>query len=110
MVKYAAAFLFLMTTLTLAVAQSANPLNDPVSRLSHEIERGIIKLDYSEDGWGYLSSLLKHLDVNVDSQVLVFSKTSFQLTKISPKTPRAVFFNDSVAIGSVQGGQVFELT
>ncbi len=108
--KYAIAFLILMATLTLAFAQSARPLNDPVSRLSREIERGTIKLDYSEDGWGYLSSLLKHLDVNVDSQVLVFSKTSFQLTKISPRTPRAVFFNDNVAVGSVQGGQVFELT
>jgi hypothetical protein len=109
-VKYAIAFLFLIATLTLAFAQSAHPLNDPASRLSREIERGTIKLDYSEDGWGYLPSLLKHLDVNVDSQVLVFSKTSFQLTKISPRTPRAVFFNDSVAVGSVQGGQVFELT
>ena len=52
--------------------------------------------------------MLKHLGINVDSQILVFSKTSFQLTKISPKTPRALFFNDSVAVGSVQDGKVLE--
>jgi hypothetical protein len=86
------------------------PLNDPVAKLGRRIQRGEIKLDYSSNGWGYLPSLLKNLDIHIESQVLVFSKTSFQLTKISPKTPRALFFNDDVAIGSVQDGQVFELT
>jgi hypothetical protein len=85
-------------------------LNDPVALLAKAIERGEVKLEYSADGWGYLRSLLKHLDINIDSQILVFSKTSFQLTKISPKTPRAVYFNDTVAIGSVQDGPLFELT
>ena len=84
-------------------------LNDPIANLGRRIERGDVKLEYSSDGWGYLRSLLKNLDINIDSQVLVFSKTSFQLTKISPKTPRALFFNDSVAVGSVQDGKVFEL-
>jgi hypothetical protein len=84
-------------------------LNDPIANLGRRIERGDIKLDYATDGWGYLQSLLKHLDINLDSQILVFSKTSFQLTKISPQTPRALFFNDSVAVGSVQDGKVFEL-
>src|SRR5438477_12486110 len=74
-------------------------LNDPVALLAKQIERGEVILDYSSDGWGYLPSLLKHLDLNIDSQILVFSKTSFQLSKISPKTPRALFFNDNVAIG-----------
>jgi hypothetical protein len=85
-------------------------LNDPVALLGRQIERGEVKLEYSQNGWGYLSSLLKHLDLNSDSQILVFSKTSFQLTKISPKTPRAIFFNDKVAVGSVQDGSVFEFT
>jgi hypothetical protein len=84
-------------------------LNDPVANLGRRIERGDVKLDYATDGWGYLQSLLKQLDINVDSQILVFSKTSFQLTKIAPQTPRALFFNDSVAVGSVQDGKVFEL-
>ena len=84
-------------------------LHDPVSELAKRVESGDIKLDYASDGWGYLPSLLKQLDLKVDSQILVFSKTSFQLTKISPKTPRAIYFNDRVALGAVQEGTVFEL-
>jgi hypothetical protein len=84
-------------------------LNDPVARLAKQIQRGEAKLDYRANGWGYLSSLLESLDINIDSQVLVFSKTSFQLSKISPKTPRAIFFNDTTSVGSVQDGSVFEL-
>jgi hypothetical protein len=108
----------LLVSISLVVATSAlvhgqksplSALNDPIARLATQIDRGEVKLDYSSDGWGYLASLLKHLDIHVDSQVLVFSKTSFQLTRISPKTPRAIFFNDTVAVGSVQEGPYFEL-
>jgi len=98
------------STLILGQTSPISTLNDPVARLARQIDNGEVKLEYSADGWGYLTSLLKHLDIHVDSQVLVFSKTSFQLTKISPKTPRAIFFNDSAAVGSVQDGPYFELT
>ena len=40
--------------------------------------------------------------------MLVFSKTSFQAPLISPRSPRALFFNDNVAVGSVKGGDVLE--
>ncbi len=85
------------------------PVDDPVARLAKQIESGNAKLEYASGGLGYLPSLLKNLNINVDSQVLVFSKTSFQLPKISPQAPRALFFNDNVAVGSVQGGDVLEL-
>ena len=85
------------------------PVDDPVARLSQQIESGQVKLEYTPGPLGYLPSLLKNLGLNIDSQVLVFSKTSFQLPKISPWAPRAVFFNDNVAVGSVQGGDVLEL-
>ena len=106
--------LLLMPVLLLATVhrisgEDSKVLNDPVTRLDRQLESGNIKLDYAADNWGYLPSLLKYFNINIDSQVLVFSKTSFQLTKISPKTPRALFFNDNVAIGSVQDGAVFEL-
>jgi hypothetical protein len=91
-----------------ALSQSSN-LNDSVSLLAKRIEHGDTNLEYASDGWGYLRSLLKQLDLNIESQILVFSKTSFQLANISPKTPRAIFFNDKVAVGSVQEGKVFEL-
>jgi hypothetical protein len=95
--------------LILGQAGHISELKDPFGVLAKQIERGEVKLDYGSDGWGYLSDLLEHLEINIDSQVLVFSKTSFQLSKIGPKTPRAIYFNDSVAIGSVQDGTVFEI-
>jgi hypothetical protein len=76
-------------------AAKTGVLNDPIALLGRKIESGQVKLEYSESGFGYLPSLLRNLDLNIDSQILVFSKTSFQLTKISPKTPRAIFFNDN---------------
>src|SRR6516164_1102152 len=105
--------LIIGTVIGAAAMLGQNPakatLHDPVSELAKRVESGDIKLDYASDGWGYLPSLLKQLDLKVDSQILVFSKTSFQLTKISPKTPRAIYFNDRVALGAVQEGTVFEL-
>jgi hypothetical protein len=85
------------------------PVDDPVARLAKRLESGQAKLEYAQGGLGYLPSLLKNLNLNIDSQLLVFSKTSFQQPKISPWTPRALFFNDNVAVGSVQGGDVLEL-
>jgi hypothetical protein len=85
------------------------PLDDPIARLDKQIQSGKVKLEFSEKGVGYLQSLLKALNVSVDSQVLVFSKTSFQSPKIGPRDPRAIFFNDDVAVGSVQTSDVLEL-
>ena len=63
----------------------------------------------SDDEHGYLVSLLKNLDVPVSSQLLVFSKTSLQRSRIGPKTPRALYFNDEVAVGYCQHGNVLEV-
>lgn len=83
--------------------------DDPVARLEKKLEAGTAHLDYSDDGRSYLASLLKNLGINPDSQMLVFSQTSFQAIRISPSTPRALYFNDSVAVGFVQHGDVLEL-
>jgi hypothetical protein len=83
--------------------------NDPVAHLQQQIERGEVKLEYS-DADGYLNSVLKLLNVPVSSQGLVFSKTSFQLFRISPKNPRAIYFNDDVYVGYVRGGDFVELS
>ncbi|MEP7361998.1 MAG: hypothetical protein ABI972_01985 [Acidobacteriota bacterium] len=84
------------------------PVTERVYQLKLEIESGKRKLAYDPD-LGYLPSLLKALDVPVSSQTLVFSKTSFQAPRISPRTPRALYFNDSVSVGMVRGGDVLEL-
>jgi hypothetical protein len=91
-----------------AIQYATGPLNDPVTKLDRDLAAGKTKLEFNSQ-FGWLPSLLKHLDVNVDSQMLVFSKTSFQAPKIGPHAPRAIFFNDQVMVGSVQSGDVLEL-
>lgn len=83
--------------------------DDPVARLAKRVDKGEVRLDYIPGRLGYLPSLLKNLNVNSDSQMLVFTKTSFQAPLISPRSPRAIFFNDNVSVGSIKGGDVIEL-
>jgi len=93
-----------------AIQYSQRTGNDPFARLDKQLESGEAKLDYASNGWGYLPALLKQLGVNADSQVLVFSKTSIQVSHISPRTPRAIYFNDDVAVGYVQNGEELEFS
>lgn len=51
-----------------------------------------------------LARCLAGLGVPVESQVLVFSKTSLQRKLISPQTPRAIYFSDDCYVGWVPGG------
>ena len=46
-----------------------------------------------------LRELLHLLEVPVESQTLVFSKTSLQTHRISPRHPRALYFSDDVYVG-----------
>jgi hypothetical protein len=91
-----------------AIHYAAGPFDNPVARLQSQLEAGRTHLDFADQG-GYLPSLLRQLAVNVDSQALVFSKTSFQSQKISPRNPRAIYFADDVAVGYVRDGDVLEL-
>lgn len=81
--------------------------DDAVTRLQQKIDSGAVKLQFDAK-FGYLPSLLKQFGINPDSQMLVFSKTSFQGPKISPKKPRALYFNDNVAVGFVPAGDLME--
>jgi len=67
-----------------------------------------VKLDYDAKH-GYLESVLEHLEMPASSQMLVFSKTSFQRSLLGPRTPRALYFNDDVYVGFVHGGPVLEI-
>jgi hypothetical protein len=82
--------------------------HDAVAQLQKRINSGEVKLEFSEKG-GYLESVLEHLRIPVSSQGLVFSKTSFQLHRIMPSNPRAIYFNDETYVGWVRGGDVIEL-
>ena len=82
---------------------------DAIVRLQRRMDAGEVKLVF-EPKHGYLRSVLEQLGVPVSSQGLVFSKTSFQIHKIGPKTPRAIYFNDDAYVGYVQQGDVLELS
>jgi len=90
-----------------AIAYNTAPPHDAVTDLSRKIEGGDVKLEY-EPVHGYLRSVLKALNIPVESQMLVFSKTSFQAPRISPSNPRAIYFNDHASVGFVRGGEVLE--
>jgi hypothetical protein len=87
---------------------TAEPHN-AVERLQASLDAGQTKLTF-EEGTGYLRSLLRELNVPVSSQMLVFSKTSLQRQRITPRTPRALYFSDDVYIGYCQKGDLMEVT
>ncbi|MEP3482113.1 MAG: hypothetical protein ABJZ55_22910 [Fuerstiella sp.] len=83
-------------------------VNDPVAQLQAKLDDDSIQLQF-DDRQGYLSAVLKALQISPESQTLVFSKTSLQLSRISPRVPRALYFNDDVYVGWCQRGDVLEL-
>ena len=91
-----------------AIAYSKTAPQDAVARLQQQIDAGEVTLAYDE-AHGYLPAVLKALHVPVSSQGLVFSRTSLQVDRIAPWTPRAIYFNDDVYVGWVQGGPIMEV-
>ena len=91
-----------------AIAYSKAEATDAVAKLQTKLDAGEATLDY-DDAHGYLPAVLRALNVPVSSQGLVFSRTSLQVDHIAPWTPRAVYFNDSVYVGWVQGGPIMEV-
>ena len=81
---------------------------DAVWQLQTRLEASHTSLDFDEK-FGYLGSVLKSLKIPIESQVLVYSQTSLQRQRISPKTPRAVYFSDDVYVGYCQQGAVIEI-
>lgn len=84
-----------------AIRYQSADLDDAVTRLAKQLPLSAAKLD--------LSGLLEFLGISHDTQALVFSQTSFQASKISPRNPRAIYFNDEVAVGWVRGGEGIEI-
>jgi hypothetical protein len=93
-----------------AIQYFQTPANEAVRKLDDQIDQGKARLDYAPGELGYLPALLKKLDINVDSQVLVYAPDSFQSTRISAQRPRAVYFNDDYSVGYVPHGEVYEVT
>jgi hypothetical protein len=99
---------FVVIAVALHAQVSSDEPTDAIGRFASRLRSGAATLNYVE-GRGYLPSLLEQFHISVDSQVLVFSKTSFQHALINPRNPRALYFNDNVSIGMVPGGSVYEM-
>jgi len=92
-------------------ARAAEPAESTniVATLEARLARGEIKLVFAPGGHGYLESVLKALNVSPESQVLPFTSSSLQFDRITPKTPRTIYFNDDVAVGAVHPGGLIEI-
>jgi hypothetical protein len=91
------------------IEYSRSTPDNVVSQLQSRLASGGLQWE-RHDQLGYLPALLKALDVPVASQLLVFSKTSMQRHRISPRTPRAIYFQDDVYVGYCQSGDVLEIS
>lgn len=91
-----------------AIQYEHTPVTDAAWQLQQHLDRGETKLRFDPE-WGYLPAVLDALHVSRASQVVVFSKTSLQAPRISPRNPRAVYFNDTVSVGWVPTGEVVEI-
>lgn len=111
--------LLIATPPTPAIAQQVHhesPINyrqstpdNCVTRLQTRINSGETALHHDEK-WGYLPAVLGALSVPESSQALVFSKTSLQVERISPRRPRAIYFGDDVYVAWVQKSGLMELS
>ena len=91
-----------------AIDYSIGAVNDVVTRLRRDVTAGTKSLAF--DGpQGYLRSVLDALNVPIDSQLLVFSKTGVQNAHTSPEHPRALYFNDRVVVGYIPGAPLLEM-
>ena len=89
-----------------AIGYSTAGLDNPVTWLTTRLEEGRSSLPAPRDPLDHLASLLGELDIDPDTQTLVFSKTSFQKALISPRQPRAIYFNDDTVVAYVPGGDL----
>lgn len=92
-----------------AIAYYKTEPDNRVERLAVRLEKSRTPVLQYDPDHGYLPALLAALDIPVSSQALVFSKTSFQAARISPRLPRAIYHNEDTYVGFVRSGEVLEL-
>jgi len=91
-----------------SIQYSTRPTADRVARWARQLAERRESL--TRDGRsGYLRPLLAALDIPVESQLLVFSKTGVQRDYTGPETPRALYFNDSVIVAYIPGAPAIEI-
>jgi hypothetical protein len=90
-----------------AIEYAKRPVHDPVAALDKQLEEG--RTLAFEPAHGYLRAVLDALGIPVESQIAVFAKSSFQQHLINPANARAIYFNDTVAVGWVRGAPIIEI-
>jgi len=81
------------------------PLTDRFTQFKTALESGKLSLDRSSEK-AFVVSLLKALNISPSTQTLVYSTTSLQLSRISPRNPRALYYNLDIYLGWVPGGKI----
>lgn len=82
--------------------------DNAVSRLDRRLAAGAAELA-PEGRSGRLLPLLRALGVPPASQTLVFSRTSLQRHRVSPRNPRALYFGPDVYVGWIPGAAAIEV-
>ncbi|HEX7139707.1 MAG TPA: hypothetical protein VF219_17780 [Vicinamibacterales bacterium] len=90
-----------------AIGYFTTPPSDPVARLKQRLDAGEVQLTF-DPAQGYLRPVLDALKLSTDSQILVYSKTSVQSVRVNPRNPRALYFDDGVAVGYIRGADYLE--
>src|SRR5436190_4433332 len=86
------------------ISYSTAAPHDAISLLRNKLASGEVRLQGDERQ--VVRDLLAALGIPESSQMLVFSKTSFQKDRIEPAHPRAIYFSDDVYVGWCPGGLV----
>jgi hypothetical protein len=92
-----------------AVRYGSTKPSDAVARLNARLERGETALAFEPGPRGYLKAALDALGISPTSQTLVYSGTSLQASHINEKNPRAIYFNDDVAVAWIRGAPLLEV-
>jgi hypothetical protein len=86
------------------ISYSTSKPKDAIARLQAQLAAGHLSLGH--DDREMLQTLLRELRIPPESQVLVYSKTSFQRQRIRPEHPRALYFNETCYVGWVPSGLI----
>jgi hypothetical protein len=91
-----------------SIQYETRPPADRVARLAASLAGGARRLE-PDARTGFLAPVLAALDIPIESQLLVFSKTGLQRQFTGPGNPRALYFNDAVVVGYIPGAPSLEI-
>ena len=91
-----------------SIQYAIRPTTDRVAALNRSLGESGLRFQ-RDPQTGFLRPVLDALGIPVESQLLIFSKTGVQRAYTSPRTPRALYFDESVAVGYVPNAPAIEI-